>query len=112
MQDGKEDDISAFIAKVEPELKAIESKIKGFLNELSDVADISFISELTNFLGLPAGSQASLNALSSLTSQFGSGLSGAGQDLNSLVSLARICVHFDFPSIGHTYFPFLYCSIL
>ena len=30
VQDGKEDDIAAFVAKVEPELKAIESKIKGF----------------------------------------------------------------------------------
>jgi len=99
VQDGKEDDISAFIAKVEPELKDIESKIKAFLNELSDVADISFISELTNFLGLPAGSQASLNALSSLTSQFGSGLSGAGQDLNSLVSLARAAFSGDVNSL-------------
>ena len=99
VQDGKEDDIAAFVAKVEPELKAIESKIKGFLNELSDVADISFISELTNFLGLPAGSQASLNALSSLTSQFGSGLSGAGQDLNSLVSLARAAFSGDINSL-------------
>ena len=99
MQDGKEDDIAAFVAKVEPELKAIESKIKGFLNELSDVADISFMSELTNFLGLPAGSQASLNALSSLTSQFGSGLSGAGQDLNSLVSLARAAFSGDINSL-------------
>ena len=99
VQDGKEDDISAFIAKVEPELKDIESKIKAFLNELSDIADISFISELTNFLGLPAGSQASLNALSSLTSQFGSGLSGAGQDLNSLVSLARAAFSGDINSL-------------
>ena len=99
VQDGKEDDISAFIAKVEPELKDIESKIKAFLNELSDIADISFISELTNFLGLPAGSQASLNALSSLTSQFGSGLSGAGQDLNSLVSLARAAFSGDVNSL-------------
>jgi hypothetical protein len=99
LQAGKEDDIAAFIAKVEPELKDIESKIKGFLNELSDVADISFISELTNFLGLPAGSQASLNALSSLTSQFGSGLSGAGQDLGSLVSLARAAFSGDVNSL-------------
>ena len=99
VQDGKEDDIAAFVAKVEPELKAIESKIKGFLNELSDVADISFISELTNFLGLPAGSQASANALSSLTSQFGGGLSGAGQDLGSLVSLARAAFSGDINSL-------------
>jgi len=99
VQDGKEDDIAAFVAKVEPELKAIESKIKGFLNELSDIADISFISELTNFLGLPAGSQASANALSSLTSQFGAGLSGAGQDLGSLVSLARAAFSGDINSL-------------
>ena len=99
VQDGKEDEIDALKAKVEPELKDIESKIKAFLNELSDVADISFISELTNFLGLPAGSQASLNALSSLTSQFGSGLSGAGQDLNSLVSLARAAFSGDINSL-------------
>ena len=70
------------------------------MNELSDVADISFISELTNFLGLPAGSQASLNALSSLTSQFGSGLSAAGQDLNSLVSLARAAFSGDVNSLA------------
>ena len=100
LQDGKEDDIAAFIAKVEPELKDIESKIKGFLNELSDIADISFISELTNFLGLPAGSQASADALSSLTSQFGSGLSAAGQDLNSLVSLARAAFNGDVNSLA------------
>ena len=31
VQDGKEDEIDALIAKVEPELKAIESKIKGFI---------------------------------------------------------------------------------
>ena len=99
VQDGKEDEIDALKAKVEPELKDIESKIKAFLNELSDVADISFISELTNFLGLPAGSQASANALSSLTSQFGSGLSGAGQDLNSLVSLARAAFSGDINSL-------------
>ena len=99
VQDGKEDEIDALKAKVEPELKDIESKIKAFLNELSDIADISFISELTNFLGLPAGSQASLNALSSLTSQFGSGLSGAGQDLNSLVSLARAAFSGDVNSL-------------
>ena len=99
VQDGKEDEIDALKAKVEPELKDIESKIKAFLNELSDIADISFISELTNFLGLPAGSQASLNALSSLTSQFGSGLSGAGQDLGSLVSLARAAFSGDVNSL-------------
>ena len=99
VQDGKEDEIDTLKAKVEPELKDIESKIKAFLNELSDIADISFISELTNFLGLPAGSQASANALSSLTSQFGSGLSGAGQDLNSLVSLARAAFSGDVNSL-------------
>ena len=99
IQDGKEDEIDTLKAKVEPELKDIESKIKAFLNELSDIADISFISELTNFLGLPAGSQASANALSSLTSQFGSGLSGAGQDLNSLVSLARAAFSGDVNSL-------------
>ena len=99
VQDGKEDEIDTLKAKVEPELKDIESKIKAFLNELSDIADISFISELTNFLGLPAGSQASANALSSLTSQFGSGLSGAGQDLNSLVSLARAAFSGDINSL-------------
>ena len=69
------------------------------MNELSDIADISFISELTNFLGLPAGSQASANALSSLTSQFGAGLSGAGQDLGSLVSLARAAFSGDINSL-------------
>ena len=99
VQDGKEKDIDTLKSEVEPELKAIESKIKAFLNELSDIADISFISELTNFLGLPAGSQASANALSSLTSQFGSGLSGAGQDLGSLVSLARAAFSGDVNSL-------------
>jgi len=97
---GLEKEITTLISELEPVLKTLESNINSLLSFLSDTPDISFISELTNFLGLPAGSQASADALSSLTSQFGSGLSAAGQDLNSLVSLARAAFSGDVNSLA------------
>ena len=69
-------------------LSVIETDIRGLISELPDVPDISLISEIQNFLALPAGSQASLNALTSLRSQFGEGLAALGQDLDSIISIA------------------------
>ena len=66
----------------------LEADIKGLIPEVARYPDISLISEVQNFLALPAGSLASLNALTSLTSQFGAGLAAAGQDLDSLISSA------------------------
>ena len=97
---GVEKEITTLISELKPELEALESNINSLLSFLPDTPDISFISELTNFLGLPAGSQSSLNALSSLTSQFGSGLSAAGQDLNSLISLAKTAFSGDINALA------------
>jgi hypothetical protein len=97
---GVEKEITTLISELKPELAALESNINSLLSFLPDTPDISFISELTNFLGLPAGSQSSLNALSSLTSQFGSGLSAAGQDLNSLISLAKTAFSGDINALA------------
>ena len=83
-----EGEIDTLKSELASALNVIETDIRGLISELPEVPDISLISEIQNFLALPAGSQASLNALTSLTSQFGEGLAALGQDLDSIISAA------------------------
>ena len=83
-----EGEIDTLKSELTSALNVIETDIRGLISELPDVPDISLISEIQNFLALPAGSQASLNALTSLRSQFGEGLAALGQDLDSIISTA------------------------
>ncbi len=83
-----EGEIDTLKSELTSALNVIETDIRGLISELPEVPDISLISEIQNFLSLPAGSQASLNALTSLRSQFGEGLAALGQDLDSIISTA------------------------
>ena len=83
-----EGEIDTLKSELTSALNVIETDIRGLISELPEVPDISLISEIQNFLTLPAGSQASLNALTSLRSQFGEGLAALGQDLDSIISTA------------------------
>ena len=83
-----EGEIDTLKSEMTSALNVIETDIRGLISELPDVPEISLISEIQNFLSLPAGSQASLNALTSLTSQFGEGIAAAGQSLDAIISSA------------------------
>ena len=88
LQGQLEGEIDALKSELTSSLSVLEADIKGLIPELPDIPDVSLISEIQGLLALPTGSPASLNALTSLTSQFGAGLAAAGQDLDSLISSA------------------------
>ena len=95
-----EAEIDTFKSDLKSALSVLESDIKELIPELPEAPDVNFISELTNAIQLPAGSQESLSALTSLASKFGAGISSAGQDIDSLVSLARSAFSGDVNSLS------------
>ena len=88
LQGALEAPIETVVAELIGSLGILDGDFSALIPELSSIADISFISEIQNLIALDAGSLSSLSALANIESQFGDVLSGAGFDLDGLVSEA------------------------
>ena len=79
-------DALALKAELEASLTGLVSDLRSLVPELPTIPSISLQTGIQDLLGMIPGSSEYLSKLTSLTADFGSALTAAGQDLTSLIS--------------------------
>ena len=79
-------DALALKAELEASLTGLVSDLRSLVPELPTIPSISLQTGIQDLLGMAPNSSEYLSKLTSLTADFGSALTAAGQDLTSLIS--------------------------